>query len=68
MSKPVELGQAGLVGWRGKVADGVAGPIASRTSVGLQEARAAIGALFFGLATYYVATTALRMARTARGA
>jgi hypothetical protein len=67
MSKPVELGQAGLVGWRGKVADGVAGPVASRTSLGQHEARAAIGALFFVLASYYVATTAVRMVRTARG-
>jgi hypothetical protein len=67
MRKPVQLGEAGLVGWRGKVADGVAGPVASRTPLGLQEARAAIGALFFALASYYVATTAVRMARAARG-
>jgi hypothetical protein len=68
MSKPVELGHAGLAGWRTKVADGVAGPVASRTSLGQQETRAAIGALFFVLSTYYVATTVVRMVRTARGA
>jgi hypothetical protein len=67
MSKPVELGQAGLVGWREKVADGVAGPIASRSPLGAQQVRAAVGALFFALASYYVVTTAVRIARAARG-
>ena len=65
-TKPVELGQAGLVGWRAKVADGVAEPLASRTPLRTDEARAALGAFFFAIATYYVVSTGVRMARAAR--
>jgi hypothetical protein len=53
----VELGRAGLQGWRGKVAD-IAGPaVARRTPVTEDQAKAAIGALFFVLSVVYVAKT-----------
>ena len=54
MARAVDVGQAGLQGWRAKVADGVAGPISKRTPLDPDHVRAAVGALFFGLAVMYV--------------
>ncbi|NEK87477.1 hypothetical protein GCU60_17185 [Blastococcus saxobsidens] len=51
----VSFGKAGLKGWRAKVADAVAGPVARRTSVTDDQVRAAIGALFLALSVMYVA-------------
>ena len=54
------LGQAGLQGWRAKVAD-TAGPvIAHRTPLSEDQVRAAIGAAFFALSIVYVVTTLRR--------
>jgi hypothetical protein len=53
----VELGRAGLQGWRAKVAD-TAGPLlARRTPLSEDQVKAAIGAVFFVLAVVYVAQT-----------
>jgi hypothetical protein len=53
----VELGRAGLQGWRAKVAD-TAGPlVARRTPLSEDQVKAAIGAVFFVLAVVYVAQT-----------
>jgi hypothetical protein len=53
----VELGKAGLQGWRAKVAD-VMGPVVARsTPASENQARAAIGALFFVLSVVYVVKT-----------
>ena len=54
MAKAVDVGQAGLQGWRAKVADTVAEPISKRTPLDRDQVRAAVGALFFGLAVMYV--------------
>ena len=54
------LGRTALVGWRQKVANGVAKPLASRTGVSDEAVRAAVGALFFALSLYYVASTVRR--------
>ncbi|MCZ2860459.1 hypothetical protein [Blastococcus sp. VKM Ac-2987] len=51
----VTFGKAGLKGWRARVADTVAGPVAQRTSVSDDQVRAAIGALFLALSVMYVA-------------
>ena len=51
------MGQAGLQGWREKVADGVAGPVSSRTPLGEDHVRALIGATFFALSVVYVVKT-----------
>jgi hypothetical protein len=62
-----DLGQTALVGWRDKVANGVARPVAGRTSLEEEPVRAAIGALFFALSVYYVVSTlrrALGVSRT----
>lgn len=57
MSKAREIGQAGLQGWRAKVADGVAAPIARRVPIEEDQVRALIGGLFFGLSVMYVVKT-----------
>jgi hypothetical protein len=62
----VEVGKTGLSGWRAKVADGVAEPVAERTSLSPDAVRAVVGAAFFVLSVYYVIGTAVRAARAAR--
>ena len=67
MSKSKTFGNAGLVGWRKAVADGVAPRAAERAPFSEDQARAAIGAAFFALSLYYVVSTIARMVRSARG-
>lgn len=53
----VELGRAGLQGWRARVAD-TAGPfVAQRTPLSEDQVKAGIGGVFFVLAVLYVAKT-----------
>jgi hypothetical protein len=61
-----DLGQTALVGWREKVANGVARPLARRTGGSEEPVRAAIGAIFFALSVYYVASTVRRAVSAAR--
>ena len=49
------LGQAGLRGWRGRVADRVAPGVARRTSADVEQVRTVIGGLFLALSTLYLA-------------
>lgn len=49
-----QLGEAGLRGWRGRVADRVAPAVARRTAVDVDQVRTAIGALFLALAAVYL--------------
>jgi hypothetical protein len=49
------VGKAGLQGWRGKVADAVAVPVARRSGLSDDQVRAAVGALFLALSVLYVA-------------
>jgi hypothetical protein len=58
----VRLGKQGLVGWREKVADGLAGPLSSRSPLSEDQVRALIGAAFFALSVYYVVDTVRRAA------
>ena len=55
------MGQAGLAGWRAKVADAVAAPVARRSGLDDDQVRAAVGALFFALSVVYVVGTVKRM-------
>ena len=66
MPKPEHLGQAALVGWRKRLADVTAPPVANRAPASEDQVRAVIGAAFFLLSVYYVATTIARMAKAAR--
>ena len=66
MPEPENIAQAGLVGWRKAIADRVAPTAASRSPVSEEQVRAAIGAAFFLLSLYYVASTIARMIRSAQ--
>ena len=57
MATATRLGEAGLQGWRGKVADGVAAPVSNRTPLDEDQVRAVIGGAFFVLAVMYVVRT-----------
>lgn len=58
----VALGKAGLQGWRVKVADAVAQPVAKHSPLSDDQVRAALGAVFFALSTVYVVGTVRRLA------
>ncbi len=66
MPKTEHFGQAGLTGWRETLADRVASPVAAKTPASEDQVRAIIGAAFFLLSVYYVATSIARMAKAAR--
>jgi hypothetical protein len=57
----VTAGKAGLQGWRAKVGDAVAGPVAQRSPFTDDQVRAAVGGLFFVLALTYVGATIRRI-------
>ena len=63
-----QFGQAGLKGWRAKVGDAVAPPVAKRSPLGEDDVRAAVGAVFFVLAAVYVIRTAATVVRGLREA
>ena len=54
------IGKAGLAGWRAKLADQVAQPLARHSPLTDEQVRAAVGAVFFGLALVYVVGTVRR--------
>jgi hypothetical protein len=66
MPNTEQLGLAGLAGWREKVADRVAAPVAGKAPASEDQVRAIVGATFFLLSLYYVITTIGRMAKAAR--
>jgi hypothetical protein len=53
----VDMGKAGLQGWRAKVADLVGPPVARSTGLTDDQVRAALGAAFFVLSVVYVVKT-----------
>ena len=55
-----DLGKTGLAGWREKVADKAAPPVAARTPVDEDTVRAVLGGMFFVLSLIYVASTVRR--------
>ena len=57
MATATQVGQAGLQGWREKVADGVAQPVSQRTPLGEDQVRAILGGAFFVLSVLYVVKT-----------
>jgi hypothetical protein len=65
MAAVTQLGHAGLQGWREKVADAVARPVAERTSADEDQVRAVIGGAFFVLSVIYVVKTVAAAARDA---
>jgi hypothetical protein len=65
MATVTHLGQAGLQGWREKVADAVSEPVAKRTPANVDQVRAAIGGAFFVLSVIYVVKTVSEAAKQA---
>jgi hypothetical protein len=63
MTTATQAGQAGLQGWREKLADVVAEPVANRTRLDEDQVRALIGAAFFILAVIYIANALKALAR-----
>ena len=57
MATATQLGQAGLQGWREKVADRVAEPVSHRTPLDEEQIRAVLGGAFFVLSVLYVVKT-----------
>ncbi len=68
MPKATQLGQTGLQGWREKVADGIAEPVAQRAPLDAEQVRALLGAVFFVLSVLYVVKTVSAATREARQA
>ena len=66
MPTATQLGQTGLQGWREKVADGIAEPVAERAPLSAEQVRATLGALFFVLSVTYVVKTVKAATREAR--
>jgi hypothetical protein len=66
MTTATRAGQAGLQGWREKVADGVAPPVAQRTKLSEEQVRAIIGGAFFVLAVIYLANAIKELVQQAR--
>lgn len=66
MATATRIGTAGLQGWRRKVGDTVAEPVAQRTPLATEQVRAAVGALFFVLSAMYVVKTLTAASRELR--
>lgn len=66
MATATQIGTAGLQGWRAKVGDAVAEPLAQRTPLAGDQIKAALGALFFGLSVMYVVKTITTASRQVR--
>jgi hypothetical protein len=66
MTTATQAGQAGLQGWRAKVADGIAKPVANHTKLNEEQVRAIVGAAFFILAVIYVVNAVRAMVQQAR--
>ena len=66
MPSMTQAGQAGLQGWREKVADAVSEPVSKRAPLDESQVRAIIGGAFFVLSVMYVVKTVSVFAREAR--
>jgi hypothetical protein len=60
----VDIGQATLTGWRGRVARPLARPIARRTGLTQEQVEAILGLLLLAYAVYRVVRPTLRAARS----
>ena len=57
----ISFGKAGLQGWRAKLADAVADPVARNSGLTDDQVRAVIGGVFFVLSVVYVGQTVKRL-------
>ncbi|SNS02652.1 hypothetical protein SAMN06893096_101426 [Geodermatophilus pulveris] len=58
----ISFGKAGLQGWRAKLADTVAQPVARNSGLSDDQVRAVVGGVFFLLSVLYVGQTVKRLA------
>jgi hypothetical protein len=65
MASATQLGQAGLQGWREKVAVGVAQPVSKRTPLSEEQIRAIIGVTFFVLSVLYLVNAVRELVKQA---
>ena len=63
MANATQIGTAGLQGWRAKVGQTVAPPVAKRTPLDEEQVRAIVGALFLALSIFYVVKSVITIAR-----
>jgi hypothetical protein len=63
MANATQIGTAGLQGWRAKVGQAVAPPVAKRTPLDEEQVRAIVGAAFLALSVFYVVKSVLAFAR-----
>jgi hypothetical protein len=66
MTTATQAAQAGLQGWRAKVADAIATPVANHTKLNEDQVRAVVGAVFLVLAVIYIANAVRALAQQAR--
>ncbi|MGY2129505.1 hypothetical protein [Blastococcus sp. SYSU DS0617] len=59
----ISMGKAGLQGWRSKVADAVASPVARTSGFSDDQVRAVLGGAFFVLSAVYVVQTLRQLQR-----
>ena len=62
----ISFGTAGLQGWRAKVADAVARPVARHSPLADDQVRAVVGAVFFALSVVYVVKTVRQLSASRR--
>jgi hypothetical protein len=60
----VDIGQAALTGWRGRVARPLARPIARRTGLTQEQVEAILGLLILAYTVYRVVRPAIRATRS----
>lgn len=60
------MGQVGLTGWRGRIADPVAGAVSNRTPLSKDEIKAIIGGIFLLLTVLQFARTVRRLLEAGR--
>ena len=61
-----QIGLAGLTGWRQTLADQVAPPAAKRGPITEDQVQAVIGATFYVLSLWYVASTTVKIVKQLR--
>ena len=61
-----DLGQLGLTGWRRRVVDRIADPVAERAPFSGDDLKAVIGLAFFALSAYYLVSTIAKASKQVR--
>ncbi len=57
------VGQSAMVGWRSKLGERIAEPVARRSPLEAQQVYTGLGLIFLGLSIWYVGSTIARVVR-----